>query len=101
MPVSDTAPNTALPRVSDRDLLRAVAAGDRAALRELRVRYGTTAYAIAYSVVVDPEQAEEAVSNAFALAYGRAREYVGRSIGVGAWISQLTREAAARFRQTA
>lgn len=90
-----------VPLTSDRILVRRIAAGDRAALRELRVRYGTTAYAVAYTVVVDPELAEEAVSRAFALAWGRAKELPAAVSGVAAWISQLTREVAGRLRQPA
>jgi hypothetical protein len=94
-------PFTATPQASDRDLLQAIATGDRAALHELRLRYGPTAYAVAYSVVVDPEQAEAAVSRAFALAAARAEELLARGTSAARWICQLTREAAARFRQTA
>lgn len=89
------------PLTSDRVLVRRMATGDRTALRELRLRYGTTAYAVAYTVVVDPELAEEAVSRAFALAWGRAKELPAGGDGVAAWISQLTREVAGRLRQPA
>ncbi|HEX9705893.1 MAG TPA: hypothetical protein VGA20_11650 [Gemmatimonadales bacterium] len=86
------------PQVSDRDLVSAVAAGDRAAFQELRLRYGATAYAVAYSVVVDPEQAEAAVSDAFAVARVQAGELLARGASVARWICQLTREASSRFR---
>jgi RNA polymerase sigma-70 factor (ECF subfamily) len=85
----------------DRTLVKRLAAGDRSALRELRIRYGTTAYAVAYSVVVDPEDAEGVVSEAFARALGEAGEYTANGEGVAAWISRLTREAAERFRRSA
>ena len=86
------------PQLSDRALVSAVAAGDLAALQELRLRYGATAYAVAYSVVVDPEQAEAAVMSAFSQARVRATELLARGASVGRWICQLTREAAHRFR---
>jgi DNA-directed RNA polymerase specialized sigma24 family protein len=89
------------PHLSDRDLLHAIAVGDRAALRELRLRYRPTAYAVAYSVVVDPEQAEAAVSNAFTIASSRAAQAQVHGTSVARWICQLVREAAAGFRRPA
>jgi DNA-directed RNA polymerase specialized sigma24 family protein len=56
---------------------------------------------VAYSVVVDPEDAEAVVSEAFARALGEAAEYTANGDGVAAWISRLTREAAERFRRLA
>lgn len=94
----------------DRDLVARIAARDRTALAELRIRYGQTAYAVAYTVVADPEQAEAAVAEAFGQAWRRAEEHAngtasvttnagqGRRAGVASWISQLTREAAYRLR---
>lgn len=81
----------------DGTLVKRLAAGDRSALRELRVRYGTTAYAVAYAVVVDAEEAEGVVSEAFARALSEAAEYTANGDGVAAWISRLTREVAERF----
>ncbi|HXF96921.1 MAG TPA: sigma factor [Gemmatimonadales bacterium] len=89
------------PSIPDRLLVRRVAEGDRGALRELRLRYGPTAYAVAYSVVVDPEQAEAAVAEAFTLAWHRARDPRGPGDSVSAWITRLTREAAERLRRPA
>ena len=86
------------PQLPDRDLVSAIASGDRAAFHELRLRYGATAYAVAYSVVVDPEQAEAAVSEAFAAARARAGELLLRGASVARWICQLTRESASRLR---
>ena len=91
---------TGLP-TPDGILVERLASGDRSALRELRLRYGTTAYAVAYSVVVDPEEAEAVVSEAFAQAFGQAGEYPANGDGVAAWISRLTREAAQRVRRSA
>ncbi|MGH7699006.1 MAG: RNA polymerase sigma factor [Gemmatimonadales bacterium] len=88
-------------RTPDQALLRRIAEGDRAALREFRLRYGTTAYAIAYSVLVDPETAEAAVSEAFTAAWQEAGGRLPRAMGAAAWISQLTREAAGRLLRSA
>ena len=82
-------------------LIKRIAAGDRSALRELRLRYGTTAYAVAYSVVVDPEEAEAVVSETFARAFGEAGAYAANGDGVAAWISRLAREAAQELRRSA
>jgi DNA-directed RNA polymerase specialized sigma24 family protein len=53
---------------------------------------------VAYSVVVDPEDAEAVVSEAFARALGEAADFTANGDGVAAWISRLTREAAEQFR---
>lgn len=88
-------------RTPDQTLLRRIAEGDRAALRELRLRYGTTAYAVAYSVVIDPETAESAVSEAFARAWQEAGVRPSNGVSAGRWISRLTREAAGRLLRSA
>ena len=88
-------------RTPDQTLLRRIAEGDRAALRELRLRYGITAYAIAYSVLVDPETAEAAVSEAFTMAWQAAGGRLPHAVGAGEWISRLTREAAGRLLRSA
>jgi DNA-directed RNA polymerase specialized sigma24 family protein len=80
-------------------LLSLVAARNRNALRELRFRYGPTAYAAAYSVLADPEKVEWAVSDAFGRAWRGAIDRIpdGTAIAVAAWICELVQQAARRI----
>ena len=49
----------------DTALVARMAQGERSALIELMARYRTTAYAVAYAILVDPEDTESVVSEAF------------------------------------
>jgi RNA polymerase sigma-70 factor (ECF subfamily) len=86
---------------ADAALIQRIAAGDRAALRELRLRYRATAYATAYSVVADPEDAETAVAQAFERAFLDASRLSGLGASAVQWLSDLTRSAAYGLRRSA
>ena len=58
---------------ADVSLVARMAQGDRAALVELMARYRTTAYALAYAMLVDPEDTESVVSEAFDDLWQRAQ----------------------------
>ena len=53
------------PPAADTTLVARMARGDRTALVELMARYRTTAYAVAYALLVNPEDTESVVSEAF------------------------------------
>jgi len=53
------------PLTADTTLVARMARGDRTALVELMARYRTTAYAVAYALLVNPEDTESVVSEAF------------------------------------
>jgi hypothetical protein len=80
-------------------LLSLVAARNPNALRELRFRYGPSAYAAAYSFLTDPEQVERAVSEAFGRAWRCAVERIpdGTALAITAWIGDLVYQAARRL----
>src|SRR2546422_6541403 len=58
-------PERAWPATADATLVARMARGDRTALVELMARYRTTAYALAYALLVNPEDTESVVTEAF------------------------------------
>ena len=65
--------------------------GDEAAFRELLARYRSTVYATAYAVLLDPEQVEGAVAEAFREAQRTAAEFLASHGSVSGWLTHLTR----------
>ncbi len=81
--------------LSDALLVERVAAlGDKTALAELYGRHGMSLYAIAYTVVFEPEAAEAAVTAAFREAWLSAASFNARERSVRRWLADLTRRAA-------
>lgn len=65
--------------------------GDEAAFRELLARYRSTVYATAYAVLLDPEQVEAAVADAFHEARRTAAGFLDSQGSVSGWLTHLTR----------
>lgn len=65
--------------------------GDERAFRELLVRYRSTVYATAYAVLLDPEQVEAAVTEAFEEARRTAEGFLTSQGSVSGWLTHLTR----------
>ena len=65
--------------------------GDEAALRELLARYRSTVYATAYAALLDPEQVEATVADAFHEARRTARGFLDSHGSVSGWLTHLTR----------
>ncbi len=81
--------------VADRHLLNAVARGDADALRALYERHGTSLYALAYGMLVDPGDAEEVVAETFAHLWRTAARFVARANqSVSACLKEITRSRA-------
>src|SRR3989454_12181504 len=86
---------TATPVLSDAILVERIAAlGDRAALAELDARHGMTLYAIAYTLLFNPDAADVTVAATLREAWRRAASFIAREQTVGRWLAQLTRKAA-------
>jgi len=68
-----TLPEREWPATADATLVARMARGDRTALVELMARYRTTAYAVAYAILVNPEETESVVSEAFDDLWQRAQ----------------------------
>ncbi len=78
----------------DRALLRAVAAGDKEALRQLYTRHSAVLFALALRVLTDRAEAEDVLQEAFVQIWktaGSFDEGRGRPLG---WLIMLTRSRA-------
>jgi DNA-directed RNA polymerase specialized sigma24 family protein len=83
------------PVVSDAVLVERIAAlGDRAALAELDARHGMTLYAIAYTLLLNPDAADVTVAATLRDAWRRAASFNAREHTVGRWLAALTRKTA-------
>src|SRR5437762_14191414 len=81
--------------LSDAVLVERIAAlGDRVALSELDARHGMTLYAIAYTLLLNPDAADVTVAATLRAAWRRAASFNAREQTVGRWLAGLTREAA-------
>ena len=85
----------ATPVLSDAVLVERIAAlGDRAALAELDARHGMTLYAIAYTLLLNPDAADVTVAATLREAWRRAASFNPREQTVARWLAELTRKAA-------
>jgi DNA-directed RNA polymerase specialized sigma24 family protein len=73
---------------------RVAALSDKAALAELYARHGLSLYAVAYSMLFDPEAAEAAVGAAFRTAWRGAASFSVYAGSARLWLGDLTRRAA-------
>src|SRR6266704_2110442 len=86
---------TPTPVLSDAVLVERIAAlGDRAALAELDARYGMTLYAIAYTLLLNPDAADVTVAATLREAWRRASSFNAREQTAARWLAGLTRKAA-------
>ncbi len=69
--------------------------GDEGAFRELLARYRSTVYATAYAVLLDPEQVEATVADAFDEARRTAPGFLETQGSVSGWLTYLTRQCVA------
>ena len=73
---------------------RIAALADKAALAELDARHGMTLYAIAYSLLLAREVADEVVATVFREVWRSAASFDARGCTVRRWLADLTRRAA-------
>lgn len=88
---------TASHLLPDAALIERIAAlGDKDALSELDARHGMTLFAIAYTVLLDPDAADAAVAAAMRQVWRDAASFDRRLGTAGMWLAELTRRAARR-----
>ena len=80
---------TSEPTDLDYALLRRVARGDHAALEELVRRHQRRIYHIAYRLLHDPQEAEDAVQEVFIKVYENAHRFEPKA-SVAAWLHRIT-----------
>src|SRR5436309_14443373 len=80
------------PVLSDAVLVERIAAlGDRAALAELDARYGMTLYAIAYTLLLNPDAADVTVAATLREAWPRAAPFIAAEQTGGRLLAQPPR----------
>ena len=87
--------------IPDAVLVHRMARRDARALVELERRYGPSLYALVYGILMDPERAEQLVSDVFEQVWHAAELLNQRHRGAHAWLRQLARERAWAHRATA
>ena len=73
------------------------AAGDAGALAALYDHHGRRAFALAYRIVGNPEDAEEVVQESFLTAWRREEQYTAARGDIGAWLLTIVRNRAIDF----
>lgn len=81
-------------QVGDAQLVAGLAAGDESALAALYDRHGALMYALAFRILNDHEDAEEAVMTAFTQAWRGARAWSAERGSVSSWLVVLARSRA-------
>ncbi len=95
-------PNTATKTAdgcSDSELARRVATGDKAAFEQVMRRHNRALYRTARSILKDDAEAEDALQDAYLLAYRNMDKYRGES-SLATWLTRIVvNEAIARSRK--
>jgi RNA polymerase sigma-70 factor (ECF subfamily) len=89
-----------LPPVPDAELVRAASGGDQEAFRELMERYRGRAYAVALGILGDPDEALDAVQDAFIKAYYNLKDFRGGSSFYTWFYRMLVNGSIDRWRRT-
>lgn len=79
---------------ADHALVERMIAGDERALGELYDRYARTAYALAFAIVGDRDDAEEVVVDAFGQVWRGASAFDPARGSLAAWLTTITRTRA-------
>jgi RNA polymerase sigma-70 factor, ECF subfamily len=79
---------------TDRDLVARMVAGDERALAAFYDRFGNLAYSLAFQILSDPADAEEAVADAFLQIWNSAATFDPNRASPVAWLSMITRTRA-------
>jgi RNA polymerase sigma-70 factor (ECF subfamily) len=79
---------------ADHDLIASAASGDERAIASLYDRFGGVLYAVAYRIVGQRADAEEAVIEAFAQVWREAPRFEPARGSVAGWLTMITRSRA-------
>jgi RNA polymerase sigma-70 factor (ECF subfamily) len=100
MPLSSSNPATPLKDMADMVLHPMASQGGEAAVRELMGRYNQRLYRMAWSILKNPADAEEAVQDAWLKAFGTQAAFDGRS-AYSSWLSRIVINQALERRRIA
>lgn len=91
----NTSPTTAIPDdVSDADLMKALAAGNPAAMEMLYERYSKPVYSFAYRMISDRDHAEDLMQEAFLRAWRRSNRFSDSRGTLISWLLSITHNIA-------
>jgi RNA polymerase sigma-70 factor (ECF subfamily) len=93
--MQQTAPETPIKDLTDAELAARVAAGDRIALQLMMRRHNQTLYRTARSILKDDAEAEDAVQEAYVLAY-RAMDRFRGDAKLSTWLIRIAVNVAIR-----
>jgi RNA polymerase sigma-70 factor (ECF subfamily) len=79
---------------SDRELISRMAAGDERALGAFYDRFSSVAYSLAYQILSDAADAEEATADAFLQVWNSAANFDSSRASPVGWLSMITRTRA-------
>lgn len=80
---------------ADRHLLSGIARGEVDALRTLCERHSTSLYALAFAILMQPEEAEEVVAETFTYVWSAAARFAELAHrSVSAWLVDVARSRA-------
>lgn len=80
---------------ADRHLLSSVARGDVDALRILCERHSTSIYALAFGILMHPQEADEIVAETFSYAWSAAARFADMANrSVSGWLMEVARSRA-------
>ncbi len=83
-----------LESLSDTELVVRAGQGDDQALGRVYDLYSTSAYSIAFGILRDHQDAEDAVARAFAQVWKQSERFEPGRSGVGAWLHTIVRSRA-------
>jgi RNA polymerase sigma-70 factor, ECF subfamily len=86
--------------VSEAELVRAAAGGDQEAFREIMERYKGRAYGVAFGILGDPDEAVDAVQDAFIKAFYSLKDFRGGSSFFTWFYRMLVNGSIDRWRKT-
>lgn len=92
--MDSVAPSDSASPAADVALVRAVAAGEEAAVGELWDRYAPMLLGVARRVVQDPDDAEEVLQEVFLHVWNRADRYDPSRSSVSTWLALIARSRA-------
>ena len=81
-------------RTSDHELVSRMAAGDERALGQFYDRFSNLVYSLAFKILGDSADAEEAVADAFLQVWNTAEKFDAGRASPAAWVTMITRTRA-------
>ena len=89
--VDSSSPNSDITSLDDRDLVRAIAAGQAEGVAELYTRYSSMLLGLAQRILGNPADAEEVLQESLLQVWRQASRYDSKRSSVSTWLVLITR----------